>query len=288
MTVSYLDHIHACNNFDPSGFRPLYIGAARVGFVRPALALTLTRWPAVFRVGEDAVHVHERLDSFESRSAALDGALRQLAEQGEIPPWGEELYPVAADWQAPPLMQIERAACPPLGIRACGVHLNGFVRKADGIHMWVARRARDKPSFPGRLDNIVAGGQPIGLSLIDNLLKECREEAGIPADLARRCVPVGMVSYTHEAPQGCKPERMFCYDLQLPEDFEPVAVDGEVEAFYLWPIRQVADIVRDSGEFKFNCNLVIIDFLLRHGVLDPDTEADYAALVHGLRAGGAV
>ena len=59
VTVSYLDHIHACNNFDPSGFRPLYIGAARVGFVRPALALTLTRWPAVFRVGEDAVHVHD-------------------------------------------------------------------------------------------------------------------------------------------------------------------------------------------------------------------------------------
>ena len=29
--------------------KSLYIGAARAGFVRPALALTLTRWPAVFR-----------------------------------------------------------------------------------------------------------------------------------------------------------------------------------------------------------------------------------------------
>ena len=286
--MSYLDHIRACNNFDPSAFRPLHVGAARVGFVRHGLARKLARWPAVFQVGEDAVRLHERLDSFELRSEALGGALRQLAEHGEIPAWREELYPVAPDWRAPPLMQIERAACPPLGIRAYGVHLNGFVRRADGIHMWVARRARDKPSFPGRLDNMVAGGQPIGLSLIDNLLKECQEEADIPADLARRSVPVGMVSYTHEAPEGCKPDRMFCYDLELPEDFEPAAVDGEVEAFYLWPIRQVAEIVRDSFEFKFNCNLVVIDFLLRHGVLDPDTEADYAALVHGVRAGGAV
>ena len=37
--------------------KPLYLGAARAGFVRPALALA--RWPAVFRVGEHAVHVHD-------------------------------------------------------------------------------------------------------------------------------------------------------------------------------------------------------------------------------------
>ena len=39
--------------------KSLYIGAERAGFVRPALVLTLTRWPAAFRVGEDAVHVHD-------------------------------------------------------------------------------------------------------------------------------------------------------------------------------------------------------------------------------------
>jgi len=44
--------------------------------------------------------------------------------------------------------------------------------------------------------------------------------------------------------------------------------------------------VRDSFEFKFNCNLCIIDFLVRHGVIDPDNEPDYTALAHGLRAGG--
>jgi len=36
------------------------------------------------------------------------------------------------------------------------------------------------------------------------------------------------------------------------------------------PIESVADIVRDSEAFKPNCNLVVIDFLLRHGFIDID------------------
>ena len=47
--------------------------------------------------------------------------------------------------------------------------------------MWIGRRARDKPTFPGMLDNFVAGGQPIGIGLMDNLIKEAAEEAGVPA-----------------------------------------------------------------------------------------------------------
>ena len=59
-------------------------------------------------------------------------------------------------------------------------------------------------------------------------------------------------------------------------------MEGEVDEFMLWPGEQVMGKVRDTFEFKFNCNLVIIDFLIRHGVLDPDNEPDYAALCRGL------
>ena len=283
--MSYLDHIRACNNFDPAGFRPFLVGEARAGYVRHALAETLRRWPEVFRVDDAAARLDDRLDDFEKRSQAVDAPLRALAAEGAIEFWRDELYPVTPDWHAPPLMQIERAACPAFGIRAYGVHLNGFVRKPDGIHMWVARRARDKPTFPGMLDNMVAGGQPIGLGLRDNMIKECAEEAGVPVAIARKAVPVGLISYTHMPPEGCKPDQMFCFDLELPEDFAPTAIDGEVEDFFLWPIERVAETVRDGFEFKFNCNLVVIDFLIRHGVLDPDGEPDYAAILHGLRAG---
>lgn len=47
---------------------------------------------------------------------------------------------------------------------------------------------------------------------------------------------------------------------------------------------QVKRIVRETREFKPNCNLVIIDFLVRHGHLSPEL-AGYLDLVRELRAG---
>ncbi len=284
--MSYLDHIRACNNFDPAGFLPLKISDERVGFVRPKLAGRLCAWPEVFDVSETAVGLAPSLTDFGSRSQAVETVLRDLAADGAIPAWREELYPVTPDWHVPPVMQIERAACSLFGIRAYGVHLNGYVREGGRIHMWVARRARGKATFPGMLDNMVAGGQPIGIGLADNVVKECQEEAGIPEAHARQARPVGMISYTQETPEGCKPDKMFCYDLELPRDFSPIAVDGEVESFHLMPIDEVATLIRHGFEFKFNCNLVIIDFLIRHGVLDPDSERDYTAICEGLRITG--
>jgi isopentenyldiphosphate isomerase len=283
--MAYLDHIRACNNFDPAGFRPFRVGGDRVGYLRHALAEELRRWPKVFRVEDGAVALDPALTGFDARSESIDGPLRQLAAEGRIEAWRDEPYPVTPDWHVPPVMRIERAACPHFGIRAFGVHLSGFVRKADGLHMWIARRAYDKPTFPGMLDNMVAGGQPLGIGLMENVIKECGEEAGIPEAIARRAIPIGMISYTHQPPEGCKPDQMFCYDLELPETFTPRVTDGEVAEFYLWPIEKVAAVVRDTFEFKFNCNLAIIDFLIRDGVIDPDGEPDYAALIHGLRAG---
>ena len=35
--------------------------------------------------------------------------------------------------------------------------------------MWIARRSLEKQTAPGELDQIVAGGQPAGTTLADNL-----------------------------------------------------------------------------------------------------------------------
>jgi len=45
----------------------------------------------------------------------------------------------------------------------------------------------------------------------------------------------------------------------------------------------VVEILRETDDFKFNVNLVLIDFLARHGLIEPDREPDYAAVVRGLR-----
>ena len=47
-------------------------------------------------------------------------------------------------------------------------------------------------------------------------------------------------------------------------------------------LSAVARTVAETQEFMFNTNLVIIDFLIRHGVITPE-HADYAAIVKGLR-----
>ena len=43
--------------------------------------------------------------------------------------------------------------------QAYGVHINGYVETDAGLELWVARRSKNKPTWPGKLDHIVAGGQ---------------------------------------------------------------------------------------------------------------------------------
>jgi len=163
------------------------------------------------------------------------------------------------------------------------VHLNGIVRRDDGIYMWVAYRAKDKPTFPGMLDNMVAGGQPVGISQGENLIKECAEEAGFPKGIATQARPVSVISYCQQTLGGVRPNQIFCYDLEVPADFTPVNEDGEVDRFELWPLKDVIASVQDSFDFKSNCNLVVIDILVRHGYITPENEPDYMAIVLGLR-----
>ncbi len=279
--MSFLDRIRECNSRDMSRFRPFVAGGERVGWLKAPFVHELEAFPKLFAVSEERVVLAPELATAEARTAALDEALRRLAERGVIEGWREEVYPVTLAWGAAPIMLMERAATPYFGVRAYGVHMNGFVAEGERISMWVARRALDKPTYPGMLDNMVAGGQPAGISLADNLAKECHEEANIPDWLARRAVPTGAVTYAMETPEGLKPDVQFVYDLAVPADFTPRARDGEIHEFMLWPIERVMEVVDGSAEFKFNCNLVIIHFLVQHGLIPPE-HPDYLAIVKGL------
>lgn len=279
--VSFLDRIAACNQGDLSRYRPFVVAGQAVGHIAPEFAEALAGFPDVLRVGQDAVELDPGLTTPAARTEALAGVTATLREQEHFAGWWDEPYPVTTRFGAPELMTIERGAAPPFGTRAYGVHLNGYVRDGDRIRMWVARRSQAKKNAPGKLDQIVAGGQPAGLSLADNLIKECAEEAAIPADLARQARPVGAISYVGERPEGLRNDVLYNFDLEIPADFRPEAADGEVEAFHLWSLEQALETARDTDAFKFNCSLVIIDFLIRHGVLPPD-DPDYVDILRGL------
>ena len=184
-------------------------------------------------------------------------------------------------WGTPVLMEMERAAVPLFGVEGYGVHVNGFVRDGDGIKMWIGRRSLTKPTAPGKLDQVVAGGQPAGIGVTENLVKECGEEAAIPADLARRAFPVSALTYCTQRAEGLRRDVLFNFDLELPADFTPRNTDGEVAEFLLWPMDKVMAVVRETDEFKFNCGIIVIDFLLRRGFIGPD-DPDYLDLLQGM------
>jgi thiamine pyrophosphokinase len=105
---------------------------------------------------------------------------------------------------------------------------------------------------------------------LETLIKEANEEASIPANIAAEAIPVGTIRYAMDRPEGLRRDVLACYDLTLPPDFTPVAGDNEVEAFELWPIERVATTVRETDEFKFNVNLVLIDLFIRRGLIAGD------------------
>ncbi|TWB16928.1 uncharacterized protein DUF4743 [Nitrospirillum amazonense] len=284
--MAFIRHIQACNTHDAAAFLPFAVNGRPVGQVRPAFADRVAGLSDAFRLTGGAAPLLDLLPPDPARrSQAVAEVVAVLAAEGMVPPLRGEDFPVLAQWGQPELLKIDRAAVPGFGARGFGLHVNGYVPGLDGrIEMWVGRRARDRGVAPGKLDNMVAGGQPAGLSLAENLVKEAHEEAGLDPGLARAAVPVGAITYVFDTVAGLRRDTLFCYDLALSRDIIPRNTDGEVEAFELWPLARVADSVRTTDDWKFNVNLVVIDFLIRHGQLSPDHEPDYMDLVTGLRA----
>lgn len=232
--------------------------------------------------------------SSESRTEAVARVTNALREAGVVAGWRDELYPVSTGFYTAPTFLIERAAAPLLGSVEYGVHVNGCVRDpATGVDkMWMARRSATKSKYPGMLDHIVAGGQPHGISLLENVVKECGEEAGIPEEMARANVmAAGAISYAYfepsAGPGGALTRAvMFNYDITLPAGYKPTPVDGEVDAFFTWSMAEVlGSLAQDFGDpLKPNCYLVVVDFLLRKGLLSPEAEG-YLDVLKELRGG---
>jgi hypothetical protein len=280
--MSLMDRIEECRRWGQANYRPFRVAGQAVGWVTGEVAGRLAAFPKVFRVEGDEVDLSPVLADFASRTAAVAEVLERFRGEGLVKGWRDEPYPVGTDFYTPPLLQMERAAVPLFGVRAYGVHLNGFTGQGDELKLWVGKRSKTKQTAPGKLDHLVAGGQPLGLSLMDNLIKECAEEAAMPANLARTSRAAGIVSYITERVEGLRNDICFVFDIDLPADFRPHNTDGEIEDFYLWPIAEVRERLATTADFKFNVALVNIDFLVRRGYLSPD-EPGYVDIVEGLR-----
>ncbi|MBE9606635.1 DUF4743 domain-containing protein [Acetobacteraceae bacterium H6797] len=261
-------HIELCNNLaSPAGLLPFSIAGQQVGWLSPDVARFLAFRPQDFHFDAEGVSLASRLRTRAAREAALAKAAIALAKAGFMR-LRNEPFDVRRDEEGPVLATLDRGALPLFGIRAQGVHLNGLVRRPEGLFLWMGWRARSKAVAPGKLDNIVAGGVPAGLSPAQTLLKEAGEEASLPPELAAQAKPVGRVSYIMAGEGGMRRDVLHCYDIELPESFEPRPNDDEVERFELMPVEAVLALVRETDQVKFNVNLVLTDLFLRLGMIE--------------------
>ena len=277
-----LNWIVECNSWNKSLFVDFVIEDITIGAIHCTQLDLLKRYPQVFQVFSKQVTLHPRLYTPEARTEVVDAVLQIWRKEGVIQGWRDEKYRVTRSFDTKPLMLIERSAAPFFGVINFGVHLNGIIEKKGKLHMWLARRSSQKSRFPGYLDHLVAGGHTAGMTTWQVMIKECQEEANIPEELARQARPAGAVSFCMDENQSLRRDNLFVYDLKLPESFIPQNRDGEVAEFFLWPIDKVKETIAWTRTIKTNCNLVMIDFLVRYGFLDPD-DPHYLEIVHGLR-----
>ncbi|KAI7857379.1 NUDIX hydrolase domain-like protein [Circinella umbellata] len=211
------------------------------------------------------------VDSFDKRTQVVKELMDKWHAEGlpSLKGWRNELFPVYGDSGLPDFV-MERAATPLFGISTFGVHVNGYT----GDKLWVARRSKSKQTWPSMLDNVVAGGISYQFSTKETVVKECDEEASIPPFIAEKAKNAGIVSYYTTTEQGLQPETQYVFDLPIPEDFIPTPKDGEVEDFYLMDMDQVKKSILNN-EWKPNCALVTIDFMIRHGIITADNEPDF-------------
>ena len=278
--MSFCDHIRSCNNYDPSRVVPLTAGTARIGLLRRDNAEALRRFPDVFAVVEHRVELVAHGD-LAAVSHAVDTVVDALVEEGRVPKWRNETFDAAPHWGAPPVFRLDRGAVPFFGTRAYGVHLNAYLRQGEALCLWVGRRSPAKQVAPNKLDNLVAGGIGNEHGVRDTLLKEGEEEASIPTSLMSQAISAGAVSYRMETPLGIRDDVLFVFDLEMPADFLPKNRDGELVHFELMPASAVLERIRATSDFKFNVNLVILDFAVRHGLLGPD-DPEYLDVATGL------
>lgn len=192
------------------------------------------------------------------------------------------------------LALINRSTAPFLGIDSVGVHLHCYVtqqqdpsitqdnnchRKPKIKGLWLARRAPTKSHHPNCWDPTVAGGQPAKLSLLHNIIKEAYEEAGVPSEWinnSNSTPGINFSDYSHDplkittanSDGSCmKRSLYYSFDLEVPSDWTPTPVDGEVSEFKLYSMNELEREVLFGDAVRPAMRAVLLDFMMRHGVL---------------------
>ena len=253
----------------------------------------------------DGCRYDDRRELFRKRTCAFANVTDHLLSTGIISHKHSDVYPIypfaggedTTVNEKTVLAHVNRSTAPYLGIDSVGVHLNCYVCQHEGEHrgavspvnaekirgVWLAKRSPTKSHHPNYWDSTVAGGQPAGLSLVDNIVKEAQEEAGVPSKWIQGKSSVTSdtkfsdhtndpLTITTAKPDGTCMKRSLYYscDLQVPHGWTPTPVDGEVSEFRLYSMKELEEELRHGDSVRPAIRAVLLDFMIRHEALEKD------------------
>lgn len=265
-------------------------GSFQLGYLLKLVVDELSNFPQYFTISNEnrTVQFNFSLHTIELRESALSAIGSSWKAKklfSTLNGWRDELY-IVFDPLQNPYFRLERAMCPLLGVVMYGAHINGYVELPNGeLKIWVPRRAANKATYPGMLDNTVAGGLGYPYGPLQTVYKECYEEAGLDEEYLKKGNKVrscGAVSYFYQLKPMefnselglIQPEVEYIYDIKMEIDKIPHPVDNEAEDFQLMSIDEIK-IRLQNGEFKDNCGAIIIDFLIRHSIMTAEDESNF-------------
>lgn len=267
-------HLSRAQQPVPRGLLRFTLGDVPLGWIHPMrvpalqacwpelqLSAGLARWDAL---GMDVAQRSERI-------ASVATALR--ARQA-IAGWRDEAFACEHPVQDPcaepgeTLFSLERAAFRFFGLMSRAVHINGFL---PGARLLCGRRALSKATDPGRLDNLAAGGVPVGEDVRACAQRELWEEAGVPMTLSASLQPRGQLRSTRMTAEGLHDEVLHVYSLVLPPGFVASNRDGEVSEFLTLDLETLAQRL---GRDEFSVDAAAVT---AWGLMHADRKADLLA-----------
>jgi ADP-ribose pyrophosphatase YjhB (NUDIX family) len=203
-------------------------------------------------ISQGTLHWQSGAENALQRSQSLQAFLVQQAGHGRLKGWRGEFFawwPDKPAWppalDVPPFLCVERSGFRHLGMMSHAVHIHGFLPNGD---LWCGRRSDHKPTDPGLLDNLAAGGLTAGETPSTTALRELAEEASLHLPNANRLRCSGAIRTQRLEPQGWHDEQLLVYTLHLSELETPINADGEVQEFMRLTPNEVLIRMQD-GQF---------------------------------------
>jgi 8-oxo-dGTP pyrophosphatase MutT (NUDIX family) len=270
--MPFLENIRPFKTADLTGFVPVLACGLEIGHTKADFAKTISNFDTTWRLTAAGLELSQELKTFDDRTKAVDRTFETLSAAGILPVMPDyTLTGGSIDWVSAfpnksfdALFTLKRFYFVYLGLQTYSIMLNGFT-KTD---YWSGTRSMNVHNNAGKMDVIAAGMLRHGETVQEALIHESYEEAGLLLEDLSGVTMNGQIDLSLVNKEGFLLRESFhVFDLDL-KDKSPVVVSpNEVEKFTLLKIDAVLKYAEAGDVFSKPVNLVITDFLIRHGHL---------------------